>query len=341
LDKLNDTLKYRSNAITRDEDKTSLWNRFLTWLEQTLYYPIAYRINWLLDFPYGELYLEGDNTKTADSVTLTSASSTDSGDIDDTKTINQTYYQVLEALGAGGSWTVDFDFTLANNPGRVVLVGRYDAATGAHNIFAEAWNYNTTTWDRFTSASTDFPNTNSTDVEYIFDYDDLSGSLSDYISSGASRVRVDHPSNGIATHDFYIDYIAILERGFTVTAGGTFQVVESLTNGLSNNVTLDSSSGTMTIEKDGIYKVSMSTSFAGTDNATFEGHIFVNNVKQDNIGAKRRLGSDGDVGSTSMTGLLSLEADDVVDLRVTSDTTGDYASIENINWNISRIACIP
>jgi hypothetical protein len=283
---------------------------------------------------YGELYQEGDNTKTADSVQVTDGS-IGSGSVADTRAIDQVYLHVDESGGTPG-FIVQYTFVLDNDPGRIDFVGRYQGSTG-HRVVAEAFNYDTSTWERFTASLTDFPS-ETEDYELFFDYDDLAGTPADYKDTdGTSLFRVDHTSPGNVNHDFYTDYIAMFERGITIATGGTFQTVTDYTEGGSNRVTLDGDLGTMTIVDGGSYAVFMSVSFSGSDSATFEGHIFVNDVKQNNIGAKRKLGTDGDVGSTGFSGRIQVVPGDVVKIKLTSDMTGDYASIENINWMIQRI----
>jgi hypothetical protein len=290
-------------------------------------------LDFLFGGVYGELYQEGDNTKTADSITLNTGT-LDSGTVDDTKAIDGVYYHVGEVTGSPG-FEFEINFTLAKDPGRVEIVGRYEG-NAAHIVLIYAWNYTLAQWDRFTSDARDFISSTE-DAVFIFDYDDLAGSISDYISGTDSKVKIEHTTSGNANHNFYLDYTAIFERGFVTEDAGTFQAVTGFTEGSSKNITLDGDAGTMTMVGGGVYKTDMTVSFSGTDNATFEGHIFVDGVKQSNAGAKRKLGSGGDVGTTTLTGLINVVAGDVVSLRVTSDMNGDFASIENINWNMTRV----
>jgi hypothetical protein len=214
------------------------------------------------------------------------------------------------------------------------MVGRYTGSI-AHIVKAQAWNYTTVGWDDFTAVD-DFPST-ANDAEYTFDYSDLPGAPSDYLSGTASRFRIDHTSNGINSHNFYLDYIAILERGFTVATAGVFETVTDFIAGSSDSVTLNAANGTMTITEAGLYKVDMTVSFAGTDGARFRGNLFVDEVRQANLGSGRRLGTDGDIGTTAFTGIALLEVDDVLTVRVTSNMSGDYASLQNMNWNITKV----
>ena len=285
------------------------------------------------DTVIGELYKEGSAKETADSITLNTGTVA-SGAVADTRQINATYYQVNEVTGSPG-FDAEFIFSLDDNPGKLTFVGRYQGNVG-HNVVVEAWNYNATTWDSFTGSGSDLPSDTS-DYEVQFDYNDLAGAIADYISGTASKIRIYHSSPGNAAHDLYVDYLAIDVQEFVITTGGTYQTITSFTAGENNNVTLNASNGTMTIAEAGKYLVNMSVSFAGTDSATFEGHLFVDDVKVDKIGAKRKLGSGGDVGSTAFTGIIDLSANEVLKVKATSDLDNAYMAIENINWNISKL----
>ena len=279
-----------------------------------------------------ELYQEGMNVKTADSITLT-AGTLISGTVDDTKSIDQVYYQVQE-LSATPGFDIRFNLTLDNNPGKWLVVCRYEG-NPAHNVLAEAWNYTGSTWDRFTAATRDFPS-GAVDVEYSFDFNDLAGAITDYVSGTDAIVRMYHSSAGNTSHDMYIDYLAIQEQQIVITAPGTFITMTDFNLGEVSNVTVDEATGEMTIIKPGYYSVNMMVSFLGTDSTAFEGHLFKNDVKVDKIGAERTLGSTGDIGTTGFTGIMNLVQGDVLTIGFTADSVG-YASIENINWNITRL----
>jgi hypothetical protein len=336
MGQVNSSIPKNLNYTLPDGSQKNLNDYVKRWDE--VYRYLNGDINALFDginTPFGEVYQEGNNTKTASSITLNTGTLV-TGDVSDTRTTNQTYYQVNENAGVYPVSQFDVTFTLDNQPGRIEVVGRYEGSV-AHNVVIYAYNYTTVGFDRFTSETRDFP-TSSTDVEYQFDYDDLPGAISDYVNgSGESQIRIDHLSSGNSVHNFYLDYIAIFERGLTIDTANTYEIVTGFNEGLSNLVTVNADNGTFTIQKPGTYEVNMTVSFSGTDGADFESHVFVNGVKQDNVGLRRKLGSSGDFGTTTLTGLLDLSVNDVVDLRVTSAMAGDYASIENINFHIKRI----
>ena len=82
----------------------------------------------------------------------------------------------------------------------VLVLGHY-SGVNTHTLDIEIWNYTTSAWDplgsffsRISQASKLLPVLEDTD----------------YISSGAAQVRINHPQSGNASHHAYIDYIALL-----------------------------------------------------------------------------------------------------------------------------------
>lgn len=85
-------------------------------------------------------------------------------------------------------------------------------------------------------------------------------------------------------------------------------------------VTPDHTTDTLTITRAGVYAISVQMSFSGTLNEQVTVELYVDGVAS-GLKFDRKLGSGGDVGSASLAGLLSLDAGDVLDLRVNSDGT--------------------
>ena len=280
----------------------------------------------------GELYQDGDGIKNAVSSTITKGTA-DAGTYADTVTVNQTYMQIGEVADTPGI-DVELNFTLANNPGHLEIVGRYQG-NPAHEIQIYAWDYNDSDWDSFTGAAADMDHS-AIDLSYEFDYDDLEGALVDYVSGTDSKIRFLHADAGTNSHDLYLDRVAVIEKQFVITSGGTYQAATGFTEGVSSGVTLDAANGTMTIDMPGMYRVVAAVSFIGTPSETFSGHIFVDGVKEDKIGLERKLGQSGDVGSASFTGIIDADGGEVLTVRFTSILTGSFATIQNINWNITR-----
>jgi hypothetical protein len=112
--------------------------------------------------------------------------------------------------------------------------------------------------------------------------------------------------------------------------------VTGLTNGLSNNMTLSDTDGSITVIDDDTYRVELSASFRAASAGDFDLHIGVNGADQDKCHANRRIGTGTDVGNVGMTCLLDLSADDVVTFLVNSIAT-ETIKFEALNWNMDRI----
>jgi hypothetical protein len=93
--------------------------------------------------------------------------------------------------------------------------------------------------------------------------------------------------------------------------------------GLSSNCTVDTANDKITATITGKYMVVVSCNFsAGTNGVIFKGSIFVNNVEQDQVHFVRKIGNAGDVGSASMSGIISVTAGQDIDLRFRHDNAG-------------------
>lgn len=275
----------------------------------------------------GEIYANESSTFTANTVTVTNGTIT-SGTVADTRTINQVYLVVNET----GQFTIDYIFTsLPSDPARIEFHGRYEGSVG-HTVTAKFYNFTTTTWDNAVAGGSDFPS-RSTDYALVFDYPEDS---SDYIQGGESRFRVEHVSPPNASHNFYTDYIAILVKTAVLADAGTFYKITGLDNGCQNRTLVDGASGTITAQTVGWYSINMTVSFFGTE-AKYQGHVFVNDVLQENMGASRAIGSGGDVGSAGISGCVVLNDGDVVDVRVTSTSDNVFIGLEHFNLMIRAI----
>jgi hypothetical protein len=76
----------------------------------------------------------------------------------------------------------------------------------------------------------------------------------------------------------------------------------------SDDVTASAANDNITVAVSGIYLVFAQIAFSGSVNKEFDIHLNVNAVEAD-FGTHRVLGSTGDVGSCSISGLCSLDSD--------------------------------
>jgi hypothetical protein len=112
--------------------------------------------------------------------------------------------------------------------------------------------------------------------------------------------------------------------------------VTGITNGLSNNMTLSGTNGSITIIDADTYRAELTASMQSASAADFDFHIGVDGVDQDKCHANRRLGTGTDTGNIGMTCLLDLAADEVVTFMVNS-AASETIKFEALNWNMDRI----
>jgi hypothetical protein len=112
--------------------------------------------------------------------------------------------------------------------------------------------------------------------------------------------------------------------------------VTGITNGLSSNMTLSGTNGSITVIDTDTYRVELSASFQSASAADFDLHIGVDGVDQDKCHANRRIGTGTDVGNAGMTCLLDLAANEVVTFMVNS-AANETIKFEALNWNMDRI----
>lgn len=147
-------------------------------------------------------------THVADSVTMDVGSAT--GSVSDTQVLNENEYVIHETTGPPNpNFVSTFDFSgiiAGHEPNLIELHWGYNGGSG-HIIELQMYNYDTTTWDVI-------DNTILSDNDGNFHFDSFNitvggGTIVDYTSGGAARVRFSHAANGNAAHDFVIDYLAI------------------------------------------------------------------------------------------------------------------------------------
>ena len=276
----------------------------------------------------GEMFANDLATHTANSVTVTNGTIS-SGDVSSTRIEDGVYLAVNET----GSYTIDYSFTgLTGDPARVEFFGRYQGSPG-HTVTAKFFNFNTTIWDDAVAGGQDFP-ASVTDSFLTFTYPSDS---SDYISGGESRFRIEHVSPPNVGHNFFTDFIATLQKSLELPTGGTYFKISGLTDGCQNRTIVDGANGEITVQTTGFYSIYISSSFFGSEDTKFQGHLFVDDVLQANIGASRTIGTAGDVGNIAFGGCLKLNDGNVLDLRVQSTSDNVFIGVEHFNMFIRAI----
>lgn len=142
----------------------------------------------------------------ASSISITDGT-TLSGDVDDTKTINQTYWKIQET----GKFKKKFFFTgLTQTESVINFVYRYfGTGTSNHKIKARMRNYITDTMENVTSELRDFPNSNTDRSVKIA----IEGTVANYFDGVSpnitAEVEIYHESNINTDHQFWTDFATL------------------------------------------------------------------------------------------------------------------------------------
>jgi hypothetical protein len=89
----------------------------------------------------------------------------------------------------------------------------------------------------------------------------------------------------------------------------------------STNITPDYDDDRITVNHVGVLFVGIQASFSGGNNAVIEGAVYVDGVRQEPIRFRRKLGSTGDVGSASASGIINVTGSPVdVELYAKADS---------------------
>jgi len=127
----------------------------------------------------------------------------------------------------------------------------------------------------------------------------------------------------------------------TQTPGTTPVLFTGFTdNGVGSGITVDAANDKFSIDITGTYLITAQFAFSGTLNATFELQptIISDSPVTPLPGTKteRKLGTGGDVGSCSLTGLASLTAGDEVGIYI-NGTAGADIDTHNAQFTLHRV----
>ncbi len=200
--------------------------------------------------------------------------------------------------------------------------------------------------------STSFNKVNLFDVEPGFrDYNRISSeviAIQDYLSTGpvtlasltvTGDVLFTDSGSGLAYGEISVkDSTAAI----TLNSADHTQISEFNTNGVSNNVTPDHTNEHIVITKAGMYLV---TAVIAVKNSAGQAHLmhvdlFKNNggTVFGNIHAHRNLSAGSDVGSIALSGIVSCNVDDTLELWATTDSGTDRdVTFEDITFSIIQI----
>jgi len=138
--------------------------------------------------------------------------------------------------------------------------------------------------------------------------------------------------------DAYGELFEINEAGTTVNipVAGTFVKWTTSSAGLggpSDLIDVDAANDQLVVGANGggVYEVIVSTSMEGNNNSLKEGAVFLNGVRQQQLEFNRHIGNNVDEGAAGISGLITLVAGDVIDLRFTADGNGDTVVLFHVD----------
>ncbi|MHC4302715.1 MAG: hypothetical protein ACYS7Y_36105, partial [Planctomycetota bacterium] len=154
---------------------------------------------------------------------------------------------------------------------------------------------------------------------------------------------------GLAGSEVYViadDHSAVGEMyedndsgsGITITTSGTYYGWVTASTGEVRGVTFasDATADKLTVAHSGLYHVDGAVSFTGSIGSTFLGVVHVNGSPQVKVKFRRKIGTGGDIGSASLSGVLDLSENDYVDLRFTADGNNKTITIYSANLSIAK-----
>lgn len=136
-----------------------------------------------------------------DSLTLTAGVLT--GDVTDVQTWQDGNVLQLAEVAATPGQDLEFNFTGVKSIRRVGL-GMFYVGSATHYIEVQIWNVTKAAWEVLWTFSAAL----GTNLRYSNIPNNKDGR--DYIDAGVAKLRLFHPLGGNASHDSFIDYVALL-----------------------------------------------------------------------------------------------------------------------------------
>ena len=143
------------------------------------------------------------------------------------------------------------------------------------------------------------------------------------VVTGVTTKKIQHANLGFASSEGIFGGIHVHDAAAVqaIADGVAYTKLTCYTdNGPSSNVTPDAANDKITLTVAGYYLVNCSLNFSAGNNKTFYIAPFLGGVEQDSIHIVRKIGTAGDVGSASFSGILTVAAVPVdLDVRARHD----------------------
>jgi hypothetical protein len=115
--------------------------------------------------------------------------------------------------------------------------------------------------------------------------------------------------------------------GITITDATTDYPWVSTTVGESRNMTLSAATDNITIVEAGTYFVSAQISYAGSNSTIYTWSVHKNDSPLTGFRVMRTIGTGTDIGSASISGIITMAVDDTLNLEVQTDGASKTATV--------------
>lgn len=119
-----------------------------------------------------------------------------------------------------------------------------------------------------------------------------------------------------------------------ITDADTYYPWVSTTVGESRNMTLSASTDDITIVHDGVYLITAQVSYAGSNTTIYTWAVHKDGSALTGFKVQRTIGTGTDIGSASLSGIVSLDADEVLNLEVLANGTTKVATVYYAQLNV-------
>ena len=142
----------------------------------------------------------------ANSITLSAGTSAEG--LADLQTRNDgNVYHITEAAATPGI-TLIVDFISVTEFSMVNILATYEGSA-THALEIELYNWTAAVWDHFDGMQTGFSNSGTIFHNHDFFVPEDANFIGTGADAGKVRVRINHPMAGNASHDVYIDVVAL------------------------------------------------------------------------------------------------------------------------------------
>jgi hypothetical protein len=260
------------------------------------------------------------------------------GSITNTTSIDDIAHELTEINATPCAAIYIFNTANLIDPGKVNVRLDYN---GNHDMKVQLYNYNTPGYDDMTGDSTDFGKSMTDFDTYAFylDPDVLGEPRSSYINgSGQVTVRIDHPNNGVNSHEILMDYVSVEKVILDLPIAGTIYTLTGLTEGITaSDITVDAANAKFTVTRAGYYVVSGSLSFEAIADSDIHGAIYVNGVLQDKGTFHRGFTAADATGVAMMQSVINASIDDYIEFKFWSDVDNNYMILHHANIIMYRL----